>query len=266
MVKRGRAAPTDTQTLQERTMNTRKPALIGFLGGLALTATLALGALAGFAFGPQSAQAQTVATGTRQVTVVGTGETRVAPDMATVQIGVENTAATTREALAQNTAQARAVIDKIKELGVADKDIQTSGFNIYATYNNDGRTITGYTVSNTVVVTIRDLAKAGDLLDKVVQSGANRVYGVSFGVSDPKAAMAQARDAAMADARARAEQLARAGGAQLGLVLVINENIGAPPVLPLPAMGRAEAMDAAVPVQAGEQAISASVQVTYALR
>jgi uncharacterized protein YggE len=250
-------------------METRNPTLLGALAGALLIAVLALGAIAGFAFArPSSAQAQSVGvTGMRQVTVVGQGESRVAPDMASVQIGVETTAPTTAEALAQNNTQAQAIIDQVKQLGVEEGDIQTSGFNIYATYDNDGRTVTGYTVSNTVNVTIRDLAQAGALLDQVVQAGANRVYGISFGVSDPKAAQAQARAAAVADARARAEELAQAAGAQLGTVLVISENIGSGPVVPFPAMGRAEAADmGAVPVQTGEQVIGASIQVTYELR
>lgn len=251
-------------------METRSPVLVGALAGALLIAVLALGALAGAGlFRPAAASAQgTGVPGMRQVTVVGSGESRVAPDMATVQIGVETVAPTTQEALAQNTAQAQAIIDQVKQLGVADKDIQTSGFNIYATYADDGRTVTGYNVSNMVSVIIRDLAATGDLLDKVVQSGANRVYGVSFGVSDPKAAQAQARDAALADARARAEQLAKGSGAQIGVVLVITENIGSGPVVPMPAMARAEDMAAGapVPVQAGEQVIPASVQVTFELR
>lgn len=251
-------------------METRNPTFMGVLAGALLVVVLALGALIGIVLTrPSPAQAQNGSgvPGMRQITVVGSGESRVAPDMATVQIGVETTAPTTQEALAQNTAQAQAIIDQVKQLGVADKDIQTSGFNIYATYTNDGRTVTGYTVSNMVSVTIRDLAAAGDLLDKVVQSGANRVYGVSFGVSDPKAAQAQARDAALADARARAEQLAQGAGAQIGAVLVISENVGAPPVMPMPAIAADQAVGGApVPVQAGEQVVPASVQVTFELR
>lgn len=251
-------------------METRHPVLVGVLAGALLIAVLALGALAGIAFvrpAPAAAQGNGVA-GMRQVTVVGSGESRVAPDMATVQIGVETTAPSTQEALAQNTAQAQAIIDQLTQLGVAERDVQTSGLNIYATYSDDGRTVSGYTVSNTVSVVIRELAQAGALLDQVVQAGANRVYGISFGISNPDAAEAQARDAAMADARARAEQLAQASGAQIGAVLVISENIGSAPVLPLPMLdARAEmAAGAPVPVQAGEQLLSASVQVTFELR
>lgn len=249
-------------------MEMRTTTILGVLAVALLIAVLALGAFGAVVLA-QPAQAQDVGVGgMRQVTVVGTGEARVAPDMASVQLGVETQAPTTQEALAQNTAQAQAIIDQVKQLGVAAEDIQTSGLNIYANYDNDGRNITGYTVSNTVSVTIRNLAQAGDLLDKVVQAGANRVFGVSFGVSDPKAAQAQARDAALADARARAEQLAQGSGAQLGAVLVISENIGSGPVVPMPAMARdeAQAAGAPVPVEAGQQVIPASIQVTYALR
>jgi hypothetical protein len=232
-----------------------------------LVAVLALGAIgAALITRPSSAQAQAVS-GMRQITVVGNGEVKVTPDTAAVQIGVETTAPTTQEALAQNTAQATAIIEKIKALGVAEKDIQTSGFNIYPTYDNDGRQVTGYTVSNQVNVTIRDLAQAGNLLDQVVQAGANRIYGVSFTVADPAATLAQARDKAVADAKARAEQLAQASGATIGQVLVITENVGSSPVVAMPMMDRAVvAGGAPVPVQAGEQSYSAQVQITYELK
>ncbi len=248
-------------------METRNPTLIGALAGALLIAVLALGAIGAALIGrPTSAQAQTAGvTGMRQITVVGSGEVKVTPDTASVQIGVETTAPTTQEALAQNTDQANAIIAKIKELGVAEKDIQTSGFNIYPTYDTNGREVTGYTVSNQVNVTIRDLAKAGSLLDQVVQAGANRIYGVSFSVADTAAALGQARDKAVADAKARAEQLAQQAGASIGQVLVITENVGSVPV-PMPMMDRAVAQGAAVPVQAGEQAYSAQVQITYELR
>jgi uncharacterized protein YggE len=249
-------------------MENRNPTLIGALAGALLIAVLAIGAIITVLITrPTPAQAQAAGVpGMRQITVVGTGEIKVTPDTASVQIGVETTAPTTQEALSQNTAQATAIIEKIKQLGVAEKDIQTSGFNISPTYSSDGRQVTGYTVGNQVSVTIRDLAKAGSLLDQVVQAGANRIYGVSFTVSDPAAAQSQARDKAVADAKSRAAQLAQGAGATVGQVLVINENVGSSPVVPLPMMDRAAAAGAPVPVQAGEQSYSAQVQITYELR
>lgn len=213
----------------------------------------------------RTANAQTGVTAMRQVTVVGHGEVKTRPDMATVQIGVQTQAADAKDALAQNTQQTQAVQAKLKDLGIADKDMQTSNFSINPTYDNDGRQVTGYTVSNMVSVTIRNLDQAGMLLDQVVQAGANSIYGINFSVSDPEAVLNQARTQAIQNAQARASQLAQAAGASAGEVLVITENVGSAPPMPMMARDSAAAGSAA-PIQAGEQTLSVDVQVTYALR
>ena len=218
---------------------------------------------------PATAQTSVGVPGMRQVTVVGHGEAKGRPDTATVQIGVETEAPTAQEALAQNTQQAQAIIAKLKELGVADQDLQTSNFNIYPVYSGpENRQLSGYHVSNSVVVTIRNLDQAGTLLDQVVQAGANSIYGVSFSVEDPKALREQARAAAIEDAKAHAAQLAQVAGASLGEVLVITENIGSQPPVPLAMAARDAVAEAGapVPVQPGEQTFSADVQVTFELR
>jgi uncharacterized protein len=216
---------------------------------------------------PATAQTSVGVTGMRQVTVVGRGEVKGRPDTATVQIGVETEAAAAKDALAKNTDEASALQAKLKELGVAEADIQTSNFSIYPTYGTDGRQITGYHVSNSVTVKIRALDKAGTLLDQVVQAGANSVNGISFSVDDPQALLSQAREQAMRDARSHADLLAKAGGAAVGDVLVITENVGAQPPMPLAMPMAAEAADSkAVPVQPGEQSFNLEVQVTYQLR
>jgi hypothetical protein len=217
---------------------------------------------------PATAQTSVGVPGMRQVTVVGQGEVKGQPDMATVQIGVETEAPTARDALAKNTEQAQALQSRLKELGVAEKDIKTSNFSVYPTYGADGRQITGYHVSNSVTATIRDLGGAGTLLDQVVQAGANSINSISFGVADPKALLNQAREQAMQDAKAQAETLAKAGGAAVGEVLVISENIGSQPPMPLmmPAPAAEAAQGRAVPVQPGEQSFTVQVQVTFGLR
>lgn len=237
---------------------------------LAFTAMIAVLALAavGLLRPAQTVTAQPGVSNMPQIVVIGTGEVKVEPDIATITIGVETKAPTTQEALAQNSAQAQAIIERIRQLGVEAKDIQTTGINIYPFYDEQGQNIIGYTVSNMVNVTIRNIAQAGDLIDQVVQVGANRLYGVSFGVSDTEAVMAQAREAAVANARARAEQMARASGASLGRVLFITENFGASPI-PVPMMADAygaPAARSAPPVQPGQQTYSATVQITFELR
>jgi uncharacterized protein YggE len=236
---------------------------IGVIAAVLLLAVLA--GIVGVLYArPATAQSVGVP-GMRQVTVVGRGEVKGKPDTATIQLGVETEAPAAKDALAQNTEQAAALQGKLKELGVAEEDIQTSNFSIYPTYGTDGRQITGYHVSNSVIVKIRALDTAGTLLDQVVQAGANSINSISFSVEDPQALLGQAREQAMQDARARAELLAKAGGAAVGDVLVITENVGAQPPAPL-MMDAAAAESKAVPVQPGEQSFSVDVQVTYQLR
>lgn len=222
---------------------------------------VALGALAVSGNGAAATSGSSI---TRQISVTGTGEVKVTPDIASVQIGVETTAATTKEALEENNRQADAIINQIKAIGVAEVDIQTSGISIYPTYDEQGTKITGYAVSNTVSVVIRDLANAGSLLDQVVAAGANRVYGISFDVSDRSAATEQARAAAIADARSRAEQLAKESGVSVGDILMITDqsSSGFAPMM----ADRAMAAGAGMPIQTGQTSISSSVSITFAIR
>jgi len=246
-------------------MASRTLIIFGVFTSVLLVAILAI-VLSLLLTNPAQAQPAGGASSARHVTVIGQGEVKGIPDTAYVQIGVETEANTTQAALAQNNTQAEAIIARLKELGVAEKDIQTSSFNISATYDNAGRQVVGYRVSNMVSVTIRDLDQAGTLLDQVVQVGANRVYGISFGVADPTELLTQARDQAVADARVRAGQLAQSSGNNLGDILVITESIGSMP-FPVPqGRGFAEDAMASVPIQTGEQSFSAQVQVTFALR
>ncbi len=240
---------------------------ITIIAGITLAAVAAI-ALAVVAAIPARAQ-QTpspTATPSRMVTVVGQGEVKARPDTAIVQIGVSTEGKTAREALTQNNQETAAVQSKLTDLGIAARDIQTSGFSIYPVYGTDGRQLTGYHVTNMVTVKIRSIDRAGTVLDQVVQAGANSVAGISFTVDSPRALEDQAREAAMRDAKARADVLARAGGASVGDVLVITENVGSPVPVAMP-VARAAAQDSgAVPVQPGEQTITISVQVTYALK
>ena len=236
----------------------------------ALVVVLVLGAatLGAVLARPATTQAaQTPGAGVvRQITVVGTGEVKAAPDQATVQIGVQTQGEAARDALTENNAKMAALIEQLKQLGVAEKDIQTSNFSISPTYNNDGRVVTGYQVNNMASVTIRNVTAAGDLLDDIVSAGANTVWGISFGIGDPKALQSAARDAAIADARTRAEAMATAAQGTVGQVLSISENIG---LVPQPFLNRGGAGAAAadsVPVGTGEQAVTAQVQITYELR
>ena len=237
-------------------------------GGVIAALIVGAGALGAVLARPTPLQAAQAGGGVvRQITVVGTGEVRVTPDQATIQLGVQTDAATPGEALAENSQKMAALIDQLKKLGIAEADIQTSNFSVSPRYNDDGQTVNGYQVHNSVSVIIRDVSKSGEILDQVVGAGANSVYGISFGVTDPKAVQATARDSAIADARTRAVAMARTAGGSVGAVLSISETIGMPqPMFAREGMGMAADAAGAAPIQAGEQLITAQVQVTFELR
>lgn len=244
-------------------MNMRLVTVVALVSLIVLA--LGMGVLLAAVLWPQPLAAQSSNAAPRQITVVGEGQATAPPDTASVQIGVQTDAATAREALSANNTQMRALIAKLQELGIAERDLQTSGFSIYPRYSNDGRQVIGYQVSNLVTVKIRQLAQAGTLLDQVVDVGANQINGISFLIDDPAPLQQTARQAAIADARRRAEAMAQAAGVQLGPILAISETISAPPV-PYP-MTTARAQDAgSVPVQPGEQTITAQVQISFELR
>lgn len=228
---------------------------------------VAAGVFGAVAFRPTATQAaQAGPSFARSITVVGNGTSKAAPDTATVQVGVQSQAATAREALTNNSASMQALVDKLKASGIPANDIQTSNFSISPTYDNDGRSVTGYQVNNLVSVKIREIGKASELLDSVVEAGANNIYGMSFGFDDPSAMQGTARDNAITDARARAEAMAKASGASLGQVITITENVGSvPPVMPMAKLAE-QAAGGAPAIEAGEQTVSAQVQITYELR
>ncbi|MBB5519816.1 SIMPL domain-containing protein [Amphiplicatus metriothermophilus] len=204
----------------------------------------------------------------RTLVATGTGEAAAAPDLLTLSIGVETEAETAAEALRRNNVQMQAAIDRLKQRGVAEKDMQTSNFSVNPRYDYQERRaprIVGYTASNMLSVRLRDLDKAGVVIDEVVADGANRLNGLSFGFSNDAALLAKAREAAVADAKAKAETLARAAGVSLGPVIQIQEGRAESPIVVAGArMAMAEAKD--VPIQTGESTIAATVTLVYEIR
>jgi uncharacterized protein len=207
----------------------------------------------------------------RLISLSGHGEVRRAPDTAFVITGVLSQGATAAEALAANTKSMNALFAALKEAGIADKDVQTSNFAVMPRYNfQEGKApeLVGYDVSNTVTVTTRKIGDLGALLDKVVQAGSNQINGIGFEVSEPAAALDEARKLATADATRKAKIYAEAMGVSLGPVMSISEGGNVPPPMPM-ARGKVMMADAAaapVPVAAGEQTLSVDVNITWEIR
>jgi len=203
---------------------------------------------------------------TSTLNVSGNGLVSLTPDIAYIYIGVNTEGGDVALAVSQNNTQSQALVDALKNLGVATEDIQTSNFSVWSstksdpiTYQTVGYT---YTVQNTVYVTVRDLSTLGSLLNAAVGAGANNINSISFDVADKTAAMAQARQKAMDNADSLANELAQVAGLHLGKILNISYSENSPSFYY--GMGGGGAAPAAeVPIQPGQTQISVSVNVTY---
>jgi len=208
---------------------------------------------------------------TRTLNVSGSGIAYLSPDIAYVNIGVHTDGKNAAEAVAANNSQAEKVVNAIKKLGVAEKDIHTTNFSIspQPKYDDQGKP-TGeinYSVDNVVRVTVRDLRQIGELLDAVVAAGANSINGIQFDVVDRTQALSTARQAAMQAAQAKAKELAKAAGVNLGEIQTINEYSGNYPT-PIYNAGSAPlAAEAAVaPVSPGQMTVTVEVNVVYEIK
>lgn len=248
------------------------------LTGLLLAVTVALIAYSSMsspttpsvqASGLTAPNAQSAIIDTSGINVAGTGKVHVKPNIATTSIGVETVATTLADATSQSNTKSQAIIDKIKSLGVADKDIQTSSYNISPVTNQpkqgESPKITGYRVNNQLSVTIRKIDDVGKILDAVVAAGANNVYGISFGVDDPTPYQQQARAAAIKDAQDKAAQLAKAAGITLGKVISISEGGSTPIPIMRGAVAASLAADS-VPISTGELDVSITVDMRFAVQ
>lgn len=207
----------------------------------------------------------------RVISLSGHGEVRQVPDTAYVITGVVSQGTTAAEALAANTQTMNTIFAALKEAGIPDKDVQTSNFMVQPRYNfqeNKPPELVGYDVSNTVTVKIRKLGELGPLLDRLVQAGSNQINGIGFEVSEPTAALDEARKLATADATRKAKIYAEAMGVTLGPVMSISEGVSYQPPMPM-ARGKVMMADAAaapVPVAAGEQSLSIDVNITWEIK
>jgi uncharacterized protein YggE len=201
---------------------------------------------------------------TQTVTVTGTGSVDATPDRAQFSFGVTTQAATATEALNENATIARRVISALKAAGVAGADIQTQAVSLEPRYTDDGAAIIGYTATNTVAATLRDIGRSGAVVDAAVGAGANQVQGPSLTRSDQSTLYATALRAAFADARSKAQAIARATGTRLGAARNVTEGSAAPPPEPV-ADGAFATAATPTPVEPGKQTIQATVTVEFAV-
>lgn len=217
---------------------------------------------------PGVAQAQGAAETLRTLTVSGSGQVQVVPDMAMVRIGVSHRAPEAGAALQQTSDAVAAMLARLQGLGIAERDIQTAGLALHPVWRSQpdtqGQPVPdGFEASNMVSLRLRDLSSLGAVLDALVADGANRLDGVSFGLQEPEAAMDEARRLAVAEAQRKAALYAGAAGVTLGPLIRLTEAGGG---MPRPVMMEMAAMRAdAVPVAPGEMEIGASVEMVFGL-
>lgn len=205
----------------------------------------------------------------RTLNVTGEGKVTITPDIAYISIGVHTEDKNAAEAVAANTTQAQKVVDALRAADIDPKDIQTINFSIYPQqqYDNEGKFQgINYVVDNTVYVTLRDIAKLGELLDTVVSAGANSINGIQFDVEDRSKALSEARKLAVEDAQKQANELASAAGVSLVQVISLN-TYGVTPPVPVydyrAGVGGAAAAEAAVPVSPGQMVVTVQVNMVY---
>lgn len=202
-----------------------------------------------------------------RISVTGEGESRVAPDLAVIDLGVTSQAQTAAEASALNAEAQSSVIDALKQAGLDEADIQTSQLNlgpIMQHGEDEPPKVTGYRASNSVTVRVTELDRTGEILDAIVAAGSNQINGIRFSREDSAEAEDEALAAAVENARRKAEVMARAADLTLGPVIAMSDMVQSGG--PQPMMMRAEmASDASTPVQPGELSVSAQVQVSYTL-
>jgi uncharacterized protein YggE len=230
-------------------MHTRILPLAGLLVLAALLAAVAL---------PGAASSAAAEAG--GITVQGTAAVAAVPDRAELSFGVESQGHTAKAALAANAAEMRRVLAAVKAAGGVD--LKTQSVSLSPRYDEQN-VVQAFVATNTVSATVRELAKAGALIDAAVNAGANQVYGPSLSRGDQSGLYRNALKAAVADARASAQALASAANLSLGRITAIVEGGGAPQPLPFAAE---KAMDAgSTPIEPGTQQVSAVVSVTFSV-
>ncbi len=223
--------------------------------------------------GGGTVNAQTVTPGigpVNSISVSGSGNASGTPDVAYVNLGVDSTDADVGKAVENANTEMAAIIAAITDTGVDPKDIQTTNFNVYPEdkYDMNGQR-TGeriYHVQNSLNVTVRDISKAGAVIDAGLQAGADTVNGLSFGIADTSALEQEARLKAVEDARKRAGQLADAVGVSLGDPIIVSEVTGGyfPP--PIPYAAQDAGLGGGGPqITPGQLQVSVQVNVTFAI-
>jgi uncharacterized protein YggE len=194
---------------------------------------------------------------------------RSAPDVAMVNAGVMTRAATAREAIRENAAQMDRLISAMRALGIAREDIQTSNFNLSPNYDYNRETgeqvFRGYNVNNQVSVKLRELSRAGEVLDALVDAGANNIYGPNFMLEDDAEAKETARRMAFERGLAQATEFARMAGFSSVRLLSVAESFQGYGPVPEQAIQvtASRSADVSTPIEPGQVGTGVMLSLKY---
>ncbi len=206
------------------------------------------------------------------ITVSGTGKIYTKPNLALISFSVITEKESIGKAMEENTEKMNNIISEIKEEGIEEKDLKTTGYNIYPRYEwyekteekpQGERVLVGYEVYQTLEVKIRDLGKIGNIIQKATEKGANKVSNLQFTVENEDEIKKQAREEAIKKAKDKAEEIA----SQLGvnLVKIINFEEGQIVSPRYYSLEKAAGVSEDLSIEAGENKIEVTVNITYKL-
>ena len=202
------------------------------------------------------------------ITVTGSASVTLKADYARISVGVSSKAATVEQAANENNAAIFAVIEALKEAGVAEEDIATSNYSVYAEYDYasfGGQKLTGYNVTNQLTVIIRDMAHIGATLDKATAAGANNIYNIEFLSTKADEAQDEATVYAVQDAMRRAKLLASAAGLNLGGIKSISDTVASYGIVTRSYASKLDAV-AGNSILPDDTSVSASVTIVFELK
>ncbi|HEX2817666.1 MAG TPA: SIMPL domain-containing protein [Phenylobacterium sp.] len=232
-----------------------------------LAAALAIAAAAQLAMAaPALAQTGEAAFRTTTLSLSAQGETRLKPDIVTLSLGVTSEAATAQAASAEASQKINAVVQALRSAGVAQRDIQTQWVQLtprYSERSGSPRQIVAQQASSTLTVTVRDIGRAGAVLDLSVAAGANLVQGVRFGLADPAAPQRQARDQALRALQTEAVEVATVMGQRV--VRLVSVNTQAYSDVVVTASRMAAPMAAGASIEPGELTVRADANGVFEL-
>jgi len=212
----------------------------------------------------------------RTMTVSAEGKTTVTPDLAEASFSVVSRGKNPTDLADTNDQKMSAVVQFLKSEGLADKDIKTTAYNLSPNYNYDPKLarnyITGYTLTQTVSVKMRDFKKVAEIIGGLTPLGVNQIGGISFTIEDQEKYLAAARADAFAKARAKAAEMASENGVWLGGIININESSSPVPYYYPRASSMSYGAAGAAPevatptIEPGSQEITDQVTLTYELK